>query len=408
MQQPHHLIQVVQELSLAREIPKIAEIVRVSARSLTGADGATFILREGEQVHYFDEDAIAPLWKGRRFPMESCISGWAILHREQVCIEDIYQDARVPHDAYLPTFVKSLAMTPVRKVQPLAAIGVYWAQRHRTNDTELSILQALADSTSIALENVRLYSEMNHALVQAKQATAALSRQLDLRDEFLAIAAHELQTPLTPLKLQIQYLRKNMPFPTNGIDPENPIKKSFKIIHRQIDFLTERVDQMLDVSMIRLGKLRIETEPSVPLNDLIAQAIEECREENTRILIQLDPGIFGFWDRKRLLQALKIILRNAIRFGGNKPIEISSSISADAHARITVKDHGIGIAPSEQARIFDRFERAHSVQSYGGLGLGLFIARTIIESHHGTLSVESAPQQGSAFSVSLPLKTRPP
>src|SRR5919201_1891452 len=104
------LIGAVQELSLARELPAIQRIVRSTARELTGADGATFVLRDNGYCYYADENAISPLWKGRRFPMEACISGWVMLNRKPAVIEDIYQDARIRHEAYRPTFVKSLAM----------------------------------------------------------------------------------------------------------------------------------------------------------------------------------------------------------------------------------------------------------------------------------------------------------
>src|SRR5687768_2812213 len=99
------LIQVIQQLSFVRDMNSLVEIVKKSARELSGADGATLILRDGQQCFYVDEDAIAPLWKGRRFPMEACISGWAMLNRQSAVIEDISRDPRIPMNAYEPTFV---------------------------------------------------------------------------------------------------------------------------------------------------------------------------------------------------------------------------------------------------------------------------------------------------------------
>jgi hypothetical protein len=148
------LVAVVQDLSRARTLEDIQVIVRSAARQLTGADGATFVLRDGEKCFYADEDAIAPLWKGMRFPLSACISGWAMLNRRPAVIEDIYADARIPADAYRPTFVKSLAMVPIRTSEPIGAIGNYWATRRMPTDAEVRLLQALADATSIAIENV--------------------------------------------------------------------------------------------------------------------------------------------------------------------------------------------------------------------------------------------------------------
>jgi len=165
------LIVVVQALSGARSVETINEIVRHAARDLTGADGATIVLRDGEFCYYAEENAISPLWKGKRFPLDNCVSGWVMKNREAVMIEDIYKDPRVPHDAYRPTFVKSMAMVPIRHNDPIGAIGNYWASHHAASLAELNILQALADTTSVALSNVQLYTEleMNIRMLQARE-----------------------------------------------------------------------------------------------------------------------------------------------------------------------------------------------------------------------------------------------
>jgi GAF domain-containing protein len=138
------LVQAVQELSLARDLEQVQQIVRTTARELVGSDGATFVLRDDEQCYYADEDAIEPLWKGSRFPMSACISGWTMLNKQPAVIEDIYADDRIPHEAYRPTFVKSLAMVPIRSLDPIGAIGNYWADGHLATPEEIKLLQALA------------------------------------------------------------------------------------------------------------------------------------------------------------------------------------------------------------------------------------------------------------------------
>ena len=184
------LLQAVQELSLARSLPEIQAIVRTAARELTGCDGATFVLRDNGKCFYADEDAIAPLWKGSRFPMEICISGWAMLNREAAIISDIYVDDRIPHEAYRPTFVKSLVMVPIRRLDPVGAIGNYWAHERQPTPREVALLQALADSTSIAMENVAIYSELED---RVHDRTAALEqanneiRQLSLTDDLTGL-----------------------------------------------------------------------------------------------------------------------------------------------------------------------------------------------------------------------------
>ena len=184
------LLQAVQELSLARSLDDIQRVVRTAARELTGCDGASFVLRDNGKCYYADEDAIAPLWKGSRFPMEICISGWAMFNREAAVIPDIYVDSRIPHAAYRPTFVKSLVMVPIRKLDPVGAIGNYWAHERQPTEQEVSLLQALANATSIAMENVKLLAELEQRVLdrtaELESANEAI-RKLSVTDEMTGI-----------------------------------------------------------------------------------------------------------------------------------------------------------------------------------------------------------------------------
>ncbi len=170
------LVEVIQQLSLARDLPAVMDIVRHAARKLTGADGATFVLRDDGKCFYAEEDAISPLWKGQRFPMSACISGWVMLNKQPAVIEDIYADPRIPADAYRPTFVHSLAMVPIRTIDPVGAIGNYWASRHQPTPEQVKVLQALADTTAVAMENVRVYEELEQ---RVRHRTSELQSILD-------------------------------------------------------------------------------------------------------------------------------------------------------------------------------------------------------------------------------------
>src|SRR3569832_959394 len=117
------LVETIEQLSTARTFEDVAAVVRVAARRISGADGVCIVLRDEDRCHYDDEDAISPLWKGRKFPMTACISGWSMLNRQTAIIPDIYKDPRIPHDAYRPTFVKSLVMSPCGGAGPGAAGG---------------------------------------------------------------------------------------------------------------------------------------------------------------------------------------------------------------------------------------------------------------------------------------------
>jgi diguanylate cyclase (GGDEF)-like protein len=167
------LLRASRDLALARTQDDVQRIVSNAARELAGSDGAAFVLRDDGQCHYVDEDAIAPLWKGHAFPIENCISGWSMLNRRPASIPDIYLDARVPHDAYRPTFVKSLLMVPIGAADPVGAIGNYWAQPRKPSDEEESLLLQLAELTAIAMENVQVCSELERFV---RERTAALEK----------------------------------------------------------------------------------------------------------------------------------------------------------------------------------------------------------------------------------------
>jgi len=178
---------IVRRLSVARSLPELMEIVTHAARALVGADGITFILRDGDRCYYAEEDAISALWKGRRFPMSACISGWCMREGRAAAIPDIYRDQRIPHDAYRPTFVRSLAMVPVRQDDPIAALGAYWVKTRQIKAQELELLQCVADAAALVISNADLAMGRSSGrsgaeeLSPARSSFAGLSkRQLEI------------------------------------------------------------------------------------------------------------------------------------------------------------------------------------------------------------------------------------
>jgi GAF domain-containing protein len=143
-------------LASVATVAELADVVRTHARRAATADAATFVLREHDRCFYVDEDGIAPLWKGQRFPISECISGWAMTHGENVVVPDINLDERVPKAAYRPTFVRSLAMVPVGRPRAVAAIGAYWAERHQASASEIEGLVAVAGVAATTLERIGL------------------------------------------------------------------------------------------------------------------------------------------------------------------------------------------------------------------------------------------------------------
>ena len=134
---------------------EIIAIVRSSARGMVSADGVTFVLRDRNHCHYVEEDAIGPLWKGQKFPLASCISGWAMVNNKTAVIPDIFADDRIPHDVYRKTFVKSLVMAPVGLDTPMAAIGAYWHDKPVISAREVGAVEAIAGMVGAAMRRTR-------------------------------------------------------------------------------------------------------------------------------------------------------------------------------------------------------------------------------------------------------------
>lgn len=173
------LTRATARLAQARTTDEIIETVRTAARSLIGCDGIAFIRRDGELCHYVEEDAIGPLWKGQKFPMVACISGWAMINRKTAVVPDIARDQRIPHELYASTFVRSLAMAPVKTDEPVGAIGAYWSQPYEPTQREIETLEALASAVASAIEHVGLIGSLNDALSEARQPPAAVPGQID-------------------------------------------------------------------------------------------------------------------------------------------------------------------------------------------------------------------------------------
>ena len=172
------LLAAVENLARAGTTEDIVELIRTSARRLIGCDGIAMVLRDGDLCHYIEEDAVGPLWKGRKFAMADCISGWAMLHKQTAVIPDIAQDARIPVHLYRDTFVQSLVMAPVGVEHPIAALGAYWSAVYQPSDYEIETVETLARATAIALENARLVSALSRALAQAELARDELRHRV--------------------------------------------------------------------------------------------------------------------------------------------------------------------------------------------------------------------------------------
>ena len=258
------------------------------------------------------------------------------------------------------------------------------------NNHDLSLAEDLGRRAGIAIENALLYSSSQSAI--------------KARDEFVSIASHELKTPITSLKMQLQMMIRGIDISKNQIPPAEKLLKSLTNSCSQVDRLTILIEDLLDVTRIETGKLNYKFE-EVNLSKLVREVLERFTEQfaNAKCTLEenLEDNVLIFCDRYRIEQVVVNLISNAIKYGSNSPVKIDVSQSSGM-AQINIEDKGMGIVKEMQAKIFERFERAISSTNISGLGLGLYITKQIIDAHQGAIEVESELGIGSTFKVSLP------
>jgi predicted ATPase/signal transduction histidine kinase len=291
---------------------------------------------------------------------------------------------------------RSIISVPlVARGRALGALTFIAAQSGRRFDqADFDVAQELAKRCALAMDNATLYKDAQDAV--------------RVRDEFLAIASHELKTPLTPLQLQLQTLERRLPRLVPEGEGATWLRERLGILYRQSERLERLVNELLDISRIAGGRLRLELEP-IDLSEVLRQVAGgfdqsgETSRRNCQVTVQgADTRVVGQWDRLRVEQVVTILLSNALKYGEGQPIEMALT-SDGTTASLSVTDHGIGIQPEHLERIFGRFERAVSSRYYGGLGLGLYIATQIVKAMSGSIRVTSTPGEGATFTVTLPL-----
>jgi PAS domain S-box-containing protein len=339
--------------------------------------------------------------------------GHALASPWPVVVEDAAAERRFTFAPYVRERGAAASITVVvrgagSETAPFGVLSAHTRSRRLFRSDEVHFLQATANVITSAIARIRAEEQLARAEREADQERARkvqVESALRERDEFISVAAHELRTPLTALQLKLQSMEHSMR--RDGQDSPRLLGRLEGAL-RQTDRLGQLVERLLDVSRIVGGRLELEL-ADCNLTAVVAEVIQELGEQadaaRTQLRLTTGADAPGHWDGNRLHQVVSNLLSNAVKYGAGQPVEVSVERLGD-QARLTVTDHGIGIAPADQARLFGRFERAAPVRHYGGLGLGLYISRHIVEAHGGTIEVTSAPGAGSTFAVVLPL--RPP
>lgn len=389
------LIGVVQELSFARDLAGVMSIVKRASRDLIDADGATFVLREGSSYFYADEEAISPSWKGRYMPLGQGIAGWTILNARPVAIEDVLRDDRVVAAAYRGTRVRSLAMAPIRTAAPMGAIGVYWSAPHACTAGELMLLEALANTTAVAMANVQMYAELESRVRARTKALEAANEELEA---FTYAVSHDLRAPVRGLSGEIGILCEEF----GELDPA--LLARLKAAKGHISRMYDLIDDLLRLSGITRRELSVER---FDLSTLSAQIVERLRnsEPERAVQVHIERGIHVEADRGLMRVLMENLLSNAWKYTSRRTdarIDFRTIGREDARRIFQVIDNGAGFDPRYARRLFQPFQRLHSAREFAGTGVGLATVQRIVRRHDGEVWGDSpGPDQGATFSFTL-------
>ncbi|HVN77040.1 MAG TPA: PAS domain S-box protein [Thermoanaerobaculaceae bacterium] len=389
------LIEAVQALASARSLDDVAAVVRRSARRLVGSDGATFVLRESGYCRYVDEDAIGPLWKGQSFPLTTCISGWAMLNKTPAVVPDIYVDGRIPVDAYRPTFVKSLAMVPIRTEDPLGAIGTYWASSHVATDMEVQLVQTLADAAARAIENVGLLKDLEDRVHERTESLSAANRELEA---FSYSVSHDLRAPLRAIDGFSRILQDDY-----GAHLDAEGQRLIRVIRDSTQRMAQLIEDLLAFSRAgrtELSGARIEMQRLVKV--VLGEVVREEEWDRYEFEIADLPAATG--DAALVQQVWLNLLGNAVKFAAarERPVVRVFATREDGMVRYHVRDNGVGFNMAYVDKLFGVFQRLHSAREFPGTGVGLALVRRIVSRHGGTTSAQGAVGEGAEFTFTLP------
>ena len=399
---PTEWIPVVIFVTVGITISMINEILKKRTRDLVASEIQKKTAKQFQQIFESSPNAILAIidTEGKIQLTNTRSEGVFGYHKNELLGQQI--EVLVPHRFRTehPNHRKSYMEDPIPRGMGVGR-DLFALRKDGTEvPVEIALTPIDTDEGQMVLATVTDITVRKKLEIDRTKALQAAEEALQVRDEFLSIASHELNTPLATLGMQIQLIAR--------LAEQKNLVEIAKNSMQQLERFSALIKELLDVSRIRAGRLNLNTE-NVDLSSLLQNIVNgfqmELNNAKCSIDLQIETPIIGSWDKMRIEQVMINILSNAIKYGAGNPIKISATIAGN-NAKITVEDHGIGISPSDQEKIFNRFERAESsAKNFSGLGLGLYIVQKIIEAHRGTIQVTSELGKGSLFTVELPLRT---
>ncbi len=389
------LIRAVHRLTATRDIQAIVRTACGAARKLLRAAGATLALRDGTDSSYVEEDAMAPLWKGQRLPLSRCVSGWTMLHAREALIEDVHGDERVADDVYAPTFVKSMAIVPLRAADPIGALGVYWSVPHRPGGEALAALRALADTAAAAIESAQGYAQLEQQVLKRAAELDALNNDAE---DFARAVSHDVRAPIRAISSFC-----TMIFSDHEAELSAEARRKLEIVTKEADRMALLIDALVGFSR----RSRKPLQPTrLDMTAIVRRSFERSAERRDSRAIDfrmthLPPAI---GDEGLIERAWTELLANALKFSAHRTqaiVEVSGREHGDeVHYRI--RDNGAGFDARYSDKLFKLSQRLHRDSEFPGAGIGLALVHRIVTRHGGRIWADGAPDAGATVEFTLP------
>ena len=401
IRQLERIVEISRHLSSTHDLARLLQAIVDVACELTKSEGASILLYDHasgelrfEAVPGFQEQNI----KGVSVPLESSVAGWIFTHARPMVLQDAKADPRIYRevDRSIEFQTNSLLGVPLMVGQrPIGVIeAVNKQDKSQYNEDDLAVLETLAGQAAIAIENVRLLKKL-------QDANSELMRLDRMKSDFIAIASHELRTPLGLILGHATFLQELVGKEHN---------EQLEVIIRSAMRLKEIIEDMAVISHDEEGKSRVRRE-EFSISDMVRRLSEKYGKTAIKKGVELeldvpeDDGLTIIGDKEKIDLALTNLVENALTFtdeGGNVGVKAEKD---EGYIKISVVDTGIGIPAEEQERIFDRFYQveSHLTRKHGGMGLGLSIAKAMVELHNGQIWCESKEEMGSLFCFMLPV-----
>ena len=377
--------------ALLDRISALLQVDTVAVLLVSDDDPGTLVARAAKGL----EAAVA---QGVRLPVGRGFAGRVVHERRPVVLDDVAQ-AEVLNPILRASGVRSLLGVPLLvEGRVVGVLHVGMLQSRQFGDDEIQMLQVVADRVALTIEHTRLVEAARVARVEAEVAAA----QLQAQDEFLAVAAHELKTPITSIKTAAQLLLRR--YARQGMPDPQQAQRGLQTIERGIDRLTRLVTLLLESVRLQAGRLQLERKLT-NLTQLVQQAVAQAQAQTEQHQLVVAPGaeVWAEVDALRLEQVVRNLLENAIKFSpGGGRIDISVQRVPGDRVELAVRDRGLGVAPEHRSHLFERFYQAHGSSHQSGLGLGLYISRGIVAQHGGTIRAEFPADGGTRMVVTLP------